>query len=1734
MPLGGTGCQPVNMWLGGPPPLEVGEAMNVAHSITILVRSTLRTRSAAKPSLCHRLPHVPRTWATPRRRRLMLSHPRQAINNGVTSCGTHLCTWKVRRSIVTITDEEHCRCGMGQGTWMGGPPPLEVGEPMNVADSITIFVRSAVRTGSAAKPSVCHRLPHLQRTWATRPKPSVCHRSPHVQRTWATRQRTWATRRFLCLMAVTLPVLCLVSLTVAQRFPQAIPLNRPPPAQRPRVSSPNRQPPPILIEPSAPILNLFERAEEGLARADWKFAIDCLQRIVEDPSGSLSARWAGAMDRGVLYESVRLRAIRRLGSLPPEAQRTYRLLFDGKAKRLLEQGWASRDPGPLRTAVRRYPLTQYGQEAADLLSSMALDEGRPYEVIRILSEIKELAPNTTGESTMQTTAKLAAAYAMLGRRDEAGRILQEYSSANDNASLSIPKELFDSVVRLPALAVEVEEPSSWPYVGGSGSRRAQMPLVEPTLTDRIPWWIEMPDTRRDDWRRILRSGSSGPVALPIGRLVADDRCVYARTRNGCMALDRNDLSVVWEADCHDVDASSPSRSARRTTARRRPTAPLTDAGYAFEDPIAGSISIAHGLVMIISRGGRAMYTMGALDAGDWDSTAPRATPRVVARGLRGTRLIAYDLRTGRTRWQRGRSGHPDDPLDNVTFRSTPIAVGDVMWVPYVRGADLHVAVLDPEHGSLIRDVPLYPGSGPGLLPSYSLEPACIDDVVFIPSGRGLLFAIEARDFRVRWAVQIGGMRGGGDEDAEEEDEWLPSPPVVSGGLVLLTPNGHDDLLAFSAADGGFEWSSSRDEASYIIAADDEHVWLGGRSVECLSLSDGQRLWSVEIESAPSGRAVLSGGIVQVPTLEGLHALHAGTGEKTAFASLSSTRGPLGNILCLGGAMYDINSSYVRRFPDISRTYPVASARLEADPQDATAAVGLAWLQLLQNRPRQSYDILDALPASAWAMDERLARQVAHVRVEALLDMAGRSGEIGRGDRDVLALLEQAYGAARSGSDRLRCTLAIADELHELGRVEEACQRLWALGVGPDSDQTVLTREHVEETARIGVTRRLRDFDLDLTDEQRSAFHEYARLQTEGTIDGLASDVTSRSARTILHTIADLGTPAVVGQWALNELASHRAVNRQYAKAEMLLRQSARIDAVPALTATCLMDLCRLHVDAATTGLGLSPSVWSDLEELEYRFGDLELIGDGAVSERTADNETTTDGEEEYLEASEPISESTEPARLTRDRALVGEWAQGFRSRLTSLGYAGRTRGPTELRVRLSDEVLWSVFPELPVSDARTRLPDPDVARVVRFDERSANLLGNRVLLHDLDDSIACYEAETGEILWRTSLRIPGRFIDQPLMIWPEGENAPRLAVAEGQTAVIAGREGLFAIGLATGRRLWVRPFVSGDPPAHPIQRANTMSAGDGFLAAMPAEDRLTLIRMSDGSTVWERDLLDEPVEHVRILANRVVTADGVFERVHLFDLADGRLVRRVLFDQPDLEDRLVDLVEAGGLLCGPAVIDGGESVLAIDPSNGEEAWRLGLDKPLASLFKPQDGYLAVGLQGGDVRLVDAASGEVILNRRVSAVHAVIRGTLIDGTLVAHGYAFGTGARQFVLAALDVATGEELWRRVDLSPLRRIDRPLRVVGGQLPVVIRPGQILSGEKRHARLATIDVRTGKSTGASVRLPSEENRVGLNGDFEIFWGRDSAVAVVGTHTGIHALRLELDSESVSGESSD
>ncbi|MDO8631001.1 MAG: hypothetical protein Q7R41_10960, partial [Phycisphaerales bacterium] len=124
---------------------------------------------------------------------------------------------------------------------------------------------------------------------------------------------------------------------------------------------------------------------------------------------------------------------------------------------------------------------------------------------------------------------------------------------------------------------------------------------------------------------------------------------------------------------------------------------------------------------------------------------------------------------------------------------------------------------------------------------------------------------------------------------------------------------------------------------------------------------------------------------------------------------------------------------------------------------------------------------------------------------------------------------------------------------------------------------------------------------------------------------------------------------------------------------------------------------------------------------------------------------------------------------------------------------------------------------------------------------------------------------------------------------------------------------------------------------------------------------------------------------------------------------------------------------------------------------------------------------------------------------------------------------GSGLRQGnELAAFDIATGAEVWRRRDATALMPGDAPLSIIGGVIPAIVEqprtadlsprdPGGVAT-PRGGAAITLIDARTGADSGTPVDLNAAMQGATLNGDIG-FWPN---VLVIGTIKGIHGVRVE------------
>ena len=1224
------------------------------------------------------------------------------------------------------------------------------------------------------------------------------------------------------------------------------------------------------------------------------------------------------------------------------------------------------------------------------------------------------------------------------------------------------KELRDHLPTQLLTGTTTVQTSAWPLPGGSPARRGLMAPVNPALVERLPWYHRASRARAPRWPRALDEDPAHPAELPSPQVVADGGRVYVRLPHSVRALSANDLSLVWQVP---PAVESDGEYGHHHQFRPAGSNELPDASRDFFSDVV----VTQGMVIALE-GGDSLLGLADL-AEQWLRRA-NAEPQILDRR---TRLVALDARDGRKLWTAGRSADPEDPLGNVEFCAVPLAVEGNLWVPFCRNTALCVGVLKPKNGTLVREILL--GSVGELIgmPRQAMRLTHAYGKVFVPSGRGVLFAVEADDFTLSWAARFANPPTDAAALAiADRSRWVPAPAVAVGGAIVVPPTECSELMAFSAVTGELRWTAEASRVSYIAAADDSFIWLGGRDISCLSVADGSCVWTTPLASTPTGRAAVAGDVVLVPTLAGLSFLDAAVGTVIRQQPLPGGAYPLGNLLSYDSALYSADASGVRRYPDLDAGFARACDRYEGDPNDPTAAAELVWLELFRGHPQRALDIAERIPPAAGTLTQG--------RVEALLAKADMEPASARD------LLTRATEIARANTDRLRATVALTEHLASEGLYLEATRALWDVGLNADSKGLVPLGRYVRGSVHLAIARHLRAIEQRLTGSERRQIEDYVSEQIASAESVLGDSQGSRDAARRLRAIADLAASST-RQRALLSLARWRREQDRSEQAEQLLLEATLIHADPELSARARLELCDTYLD----GLPQRPQATLDcMNELERQYGGMPLPEPGArAGERTL---------------------KTEQART------IADWVETARRRMPRNLPVATPWGPAPPQVVLTGAADWTLSTAAMVTKPR----------LVRFADGVSAAIEDRFVFMEARDRVQAIDADTKLTLWDAELRPPETFFETP-----SDEGAPseseRRAVADGEIAVFRRKEGLYAVGLITGRRLWFRPHYSTYTPPVPSGPDLTAAAHHGQLAAMLGPDHLALLRLTDGSTIWESNLRGEPVSHIRFSGDYVLALDDSLERASVFDRANGRLVQRIRFRQADPEVAPVRVIHAGGMLCGPRCNDNADRVAGVETSTGRTVWEIALEKPLVQIFHLQGELVGIAMLGGDVRIVEAATGNVVLATSVRGARMVTDAILFDGILVARHIRRVGAERRVGLVAIDIASGDSLWRRRDLVSDVGVNEALRLIGGVIPALVEYRDSLRARYPAKGLVMIDARTGENVGPGVELIAAETRATLTDDVHI---RPGGI-LVGTSNTMFSLPMRSAEEPIipSGE---
>lgn len=1453
---------------------------------------------------------------------------------------------------------------------------------------------------------------------------------------------------------------------------------------------------------------LLRRAEAAIERGDFKLAVDSLQRMIDLPGDHVLIR-----DEST-YESARRHAHRRIASLPPEGREAYRRLFDAEASALTARARADHDMDLLRTVVSTYFASSVGDEASVMLADWLIDEGRWSEAMRVLEDLRALYPDSDLPAWV-VPARMATCAALSGQSARAEALITKLETLDDKNHPQVRRriDLLHAHMAKPRTSDIEGNLRRWPMYGGDVTRNVRQPIVVPTLRKHTPWSVSPPLTDAPWKIAELQRYARSRQLFPTRQVVTDGQVLVVKGPTELMALDADSFSVRWvsrtpRAKHASQESMSPNAwpmqhaqpGAKVNPLDRDPLAHLL-----LYDTVSAQVTLSDGLALSVQWPGDPPIPLATLRYDPIPWRAGEETDRP------WNEVVAYSLEDGRVQWRSDMTRltptrTEDGRQAGVEFLSAPIpALGQLLAVCRVN-TDLYAVLLDTATGECVRDLYLC-GTGGGWFRSlYALTPCIADRVAYIPTGRGLMVAVDLEDWSTRWAIRYP-SRG---YNAVLEG-WLSCPLVASGDVVLMAPGDGAELLCIERSDGTIRWRMERNRYgydpwshSYMMGATDRHVFICGREVWRVSLATGDVVWR-QACGDPVGRGTLSGDRVYVPTTGGLVAMDADSGERIDVEQPVGME-PLGNLLAWNGTLYSVELGQVRRFPDLDRGYRLALERHRAAPSDTSAAIRLAWLEMQQHAPHLAVAALETVPDKLREQSPQKHAQVVHLRVNALLEWAVTLND---DPEQARILLTRAREAAIAPDDRLRAGLALGDHLRREERYLDACRQYLDLTLSREGDAFVGLQDGLEVRARLVAERRLADALRQLDDDARR------RLQIEAA--GKLDEHVANGAQSEIQRIA---RSSVVGEpsWRARLWCAARAVQSyNFEQAEQTLREVLRDSTSAELTAEAAARLAALYLESGELHQPVAAQALLDrlTSEPAAVFLPEDILSVGLASDRPGTEpsdsfatisapdlaarlrERLDEGKlQHYTEAIEPPclgairKETVETGEPGRPITVRGPRREPFAGQLLTL-----RRGPRIESVNLAgQEMIWEANPRLEGQAA------VDI------------------------------ETERGRSLQRGS--------GGPLT----AEAAH--AVVDGQTLVINLDAGLHAIGVLSGKALWSRRF---DPPCDashdPDASDNWLWAHDGHVISVDSQNRLVAARIDDGQhEVWRRSTMTHRWKFVRARGSYVAAADDGLAAVDIFRLDDGLHLGQCRFEQPMNAPKAVAISLYDEVICGPVSNRGVAGLELAIP--GTERWRIEMPDTLRWMFKPTPDLLAIGDRSGHLKIIDPSTGQTRLDKALySCTLDAALGAMVDNVLYLYGNPMVDPAapasnqnRRVCLIAIDMEQGETLWEKspdldhndVFLSPelliACRNAIPLAVrkpyTGGDIPrreALAFESNVL--EPWAVELTLIDKATGVTIGepAEARVPEGggANRIL---DVQVWPGE------VVVRTGDHTVRFEAD----------
>jgi len=605
---------------------------------------------------------------------------------------------------------------------------------------------------------------------------------------------------------------------------------------------------------------------------------------------------------------------------PEEFRSSYSQQFADVAEQSIQRAIQSTDIRALSDLTARYYFCASSETAMRVLAKHHLDRGDSLDAALVLGRLQRRLT----QPDVRVTLQMATCYQKAGLQKDAEELLASAPQGalenyvGPDAALLKPgtPEAIQSWLKKQAGA-DLAESDDWRQPGGSYRRLAQQPAVPAGLVEQ--WTSDsfhVHDVLYADTYNPRISGARQPlertlehlslrnnVIVPTCSPLVVDDLVILRTPFGVRAIRIETGELVWEVTRPDTGLRSLLENAQALdSARRRARGlefqlaeiSLELVYHVLRTNTSAQMSVSGNTLFIVDECSPARW--GDRTAMFLQGQSPGTSPSNYIR--------AYDVRSGLFLWEIGgqtqsasRTAGKGNLLAGYYFLGAPLVLGQQTYVLAESGEAISLIQIRPPgensqgNPSITRSqvltipqfkLPSHPvRQHAGLIPSFA------QGLLICPTCDERIVAVSAQDNTIRWVFRYGGNTrtqdlGGSDQvliggfdlfDSERVDvasRWTDSLARIASGKIIVTPRDSDQLYCLDLQQGTELWTLPRSAFHSVAAVTDEMVVLAGNQrIAAFRLDNGTELWSCEIRNGVvSGTCVSTGRLLHVPTSSG--------------------------------------------------------------------------------------------------------------------------------------------------------------------------------------------------------------------------------------------------------------------------------------------------------------------------------------------------------------------------------------------------------------------------------------------------------------------------------------------------------------------------------------------------------------------------------------------------------------------------------------------------------------------------------------------------------------------------------------------------------------------------------------------------------------------------------------------------------------------------------------------------